>query len=63
MAVAMNRVVEFGVGQLRGRHKVTLAIDSSEGRRSVQLSPREAHHIAQRLTDLAFHVEQIERER
>lgn len=57
-----GRVVEYGVGMLRGRPTVTLAIDASEGRRTCHLRPAQARRIAQRLNDLAFHVEQLERE-
>lgn len=60
--VLMNRVVEYGVGSLRGRPTITLGIDGSEGRKSAHLRPDQARRIAQRLNDLAFHVEQLERE-
>lgn len=62
IAARLNRVVEFGVGQLRGRHTITLAIDAPDGRRGAHLSAREARYVAQRLNDLAFHVEQLDRE-
>lgn len=62
VAARMNRIVEFGIGQLRGQHTVTLAIDAADGRRGAHLNAREARYVAQRLNDLAFHIEQLERE-
>lgn len=61
-AALWNRVVEYGLSTLRGRQTITIAIDSSEGRRTAHLTPYMARRIAQRLNDLAFHVEQMQRE-
>lgn len=60
--VLHNRVVEHGLDAYRGKPTVTLGIDSAEGRRMARLRPAEARRIAQRLNDLAFHCEQLERE-
>lgn len=57
-----GRVVGYGLSTLRGQQTVVLTIDSSEGRRTAHLTPYQARRVAQRLNDLAFHVEQMERE-
>jgi hypothetical protein len=57
-----RRLVTFGIGNPRGQYTVELAIDSADGRRAAHMTPEQARRVAQRLNDLAFHVEQIGRE-